>query len=196
MSPSTDHPPPFPVARRHGCRPDGCAGLCTDDGLAHAHQIHHGTLLRRANMLLRDRGLAEEAVQETFVRAWRACASFDPAAGPMVNWLAAILRNVSLDLLKARRRRPTLTRTAPEDNVTAPRRPDDVDLMLLRNDLNDALAMIAKEHRAALIETILRDRTYHDVAAELGVPVGTIRSRVFYALRKLADLLDPTDLAA
>ena len=59
-----------------------CAGLCTPDGLAELHRAHHAVLLRRARFLLEDPGLAEEAVQEVFVRAWRACAGFDPQVSP------------------------------------------------------------------------------------------------------------------
>src|SRR5262245_13556794 len=88
---------PNPVSRRPGCRPDGCAGLCTDAGLALAYRTHKGLLCGRARTITGDAGLAEEAVQETFVRAWRACRSFDPDGGPMASWLSVILRNVCLD---------------------------------------------------------------------------------------------------
>ncbi|MDN5859866.1 MAG: RNA polymerase subunit sigma-70, partial [Pseudonocardia sp.] len=85
-----------------GCTPS-CSGLCTSAGLAAAHAAHRGALLARARAQLDDPQLAEDAVQEVFVRAWAACASFDPHAGPpMRAWLATILRNVVIDMVRAR----------------------------------------------------------------------------------------------
>ena len=77
-----------------------CAGLCRADGIAAAHLAHHRWLLSRCRALLGDPGAAEDAVQETFLRAWRACGSFDPAAGPsLATWLGTIARNVAVDAL-------------------------------------------------------------------------------------------------
>src|SRR4051794_30577846 len=87
------------------CGRDGCARLCTDDGLRAAYAEHRSRLLRRARGIVVDPHLAEEAVQEAFTRAWRACATFDPTVGPLVNWLLAITANIAVDLVKARRRR-------------------------------------------------------------------------------------------
>ena len=94
------------VLRRPGCRPGGCAGLCTDETLAAIYRAYRGPLLRQARTILGDPGLAEEVVQETFVRAWRACPSFDPDGSPMLVWLSVILRNLALDRMRARGRRP------------------------------------------------------------------------------------------
>ena len=66
---------------------NGCAGLCTEQGMAAAHAAYHTRLLARARRIVVDPDLAEDVVQEAFLRAWRACASFDPEGGPLVNWL-------------------------------------------------------------------------------------------------------------
>ena len=176
------------VLRRPGCRPGGCAGLCTDETLAAVYRAYRGPLLRRARAILGDAGLAEEVVQETFVRAWRACPSFEPDGSPMLAWLTVILRNLALDRMRARGRRPHLARSVPDEEISA--RPDGVDLLLLRSSLRDALARLPDDHRTAVVETILLDRPYGDVAAELGVPVGTVRSRAYYALRRMRRMLE------
>ena len=176
------------VLRRPGCRPGGCAGLCTDETLAAVYRAYRGPLLRQARTLLGDPGLAEEVVQETFVRAWRACPSFDPDRSPMLVWLTVILRNLALDRMRARGRRPHLARSVPDEEISG--RPDGVDLLLLRASLRDALAGLPDDHRTAVVETILLDRPYGDVAAELGVPVGTVRSRAYYALRRMRRMLE------
>jgi len=136
-------------------------------------------------------------VQETFLRAWRACAAFDPEGSPMLSWLCVIMRNLAFDRAKARGRRPGLLNLVPVEDGAPPTRLSDVDLMLLRMELRDALAGLHAKHRTAVVETILRDRPCDEVAAELGVPVGTLRSRAHYALRRLRRLLDDVaDLAA
>ena len=177
------------VLRRPGCRPGGCAGLCTDETLAAVYRAYRGPLLRQARTLLGDPGLAEEVVQETFVRAWRACPSFDPDRSPMLVWLTVILRNLALDRMRARGRRPHLARSVPDEEIVSAH-PDGVDLLLLRASLRDALARLPDDHRTAVVETILLDRPYGDVAAELGVPVGTVRSRAYYALRRMRRTLE------
>ena len=177
------------VLRRPGCRPGGCAGLCTDETLATVYRAYRGPLLRRARAILGDAGLAEEVVQETFVRAWRACPFFDPDGSPMLVWLTVILRNLALDRVRARGRRPHLARSVPDEEIVSAH-PDGVDLLLLRASLRDALARLPDDHRTAVVETILLDRPYGDVAAELGVPVGTVRSRAYYALRRMRRMLE------
>lgn len=179
------------------CNPSGCADLCTEQGLAAAHRKYRGRLFARARLVVVDPGLAEDAVQEAFVRAWRSCSSFDPTAGPVVNWLLVITRNVAIDLVKARLRRPPLAPPTPDDRLEPV---DDgiseADHIVLRAELAQALAQIGADHRTALVETILRDRPYDEVAAELGVPAGTLRSRVHYGLKRLRAHLETTSEAA
>src|SRR2546429_9895101 len=79
-----------------------------------AYAAHSGELYGFAVRSLGDRGLAEEAVQETFLRAWRAGDRFDPELGSLRTWLFAILRNVVIDLGRARAARPTAVPELPE----------------------------------------------------------------------------------
>lgn len=179
---------------RPGCRP-GCARLCTADGMAAAYRDHRAALLGRARAVLGDPASAEDAVQEAFLRAWRACSSFDPDGGPMRHWLLVVVRNVSLDMLRSRAARPaTLVTTTPEPAPTGGA--SATERVLLRADLVAALSRITPEHRAAVLGTVLRDRAYDDVAAELQVPPGTVRSRVHYGLRRLRSELERLDQAA
>jgi RNA polymerase sigma-70 factor, ECF subfamily len=150
----------------------------------------------RARAVLGDPESAEDAVQEVFLRAWAACSTFDPTAGPtLLAWLSTITRNVVVDLVRARAARPQLPRTeppAPAERAGA----SPTDTALLRIVLLDALATVSPEHRGVVLRTVLHDRSYRDVAAELDVPVGTVRSRAFYALRGLRRSLERADLAA
>src|SRR5947209_10868474 len=82
--------------------------LANDEGVRAVYAAHGPELYRSALRSLGDRGLAEEAVQETFVRAWQAAARFDDALGSLRTWLFAIVRNVVIDLSRARAVRPSL----------------------------------------------------------------------------------------
>jgi RNA polymerase sigma-70 factor (ECF subfamily) len=183
------------TANRTPCdRP--CAGLCRADGIRAAHRAHHRWLLSRCRGLLGDPGAAEDAVQETFLRAWAACRFFDPAAGPsLATWLGTIAHNVAVDALRARAVRPRL---AAEEDGTPERTTaaGAVDTALQRMVLVDALAEASPEHRGVVLLAVVRDRPYADVAATLDIPVGTVKSRVHHALRGMRRTLDRTELAA
>jgi len=173
---------------------DACAGLCTAAGLEAANRVYRARLLGRARLIVVDPDLAEEAVQEALLRAWRSCESFDPTAGPLLNWLLTITRNVAIDLARPRGRRPVLLAgmapaEVPAAGISHP------DLFALRTQLHDALTGIGADHRRAIVETILRDRPPGEVAAELGVPAGTVRTRVHYGLRQLRTLIETADAA-
>ena len=173
---------------------DGSAQLCTEQGIAAVHAAYHARLLARARRIVVDPDLAEDVVQETFLRAWRACGSFDPAGGPLVNWLLAITANTAIDMVKARLRRPPLTSGSADENAPAAGL-SDIDRLILRSQLRDALSSIEAHHRDAVVQTILRDRPYAAVAAELGVPSGTLRTRVHYGLRRLRCVLETLETA-
>ena len=180
----------MPTTTSPPCRPGGCAGLCTDEGLRAAHDAYRQRMLALAQRVLADPHRAEEAVQEAFLRAWRSCHSFDTHGGPVLHWLLVITRNVAIDLVKSRARRPP---TAPGDRTEETARSTtmtDEDRVLLRAELLDALDRLGPEHRSVVVRTVVMDRAPADVAVELGVPVGTVRSRVHYALRRLRDLLE------
>jgi RNA polymerase sigma-70 factor (ECF subfamily) len=172
-----------------------CAQLCTEHGMAAAHVAYHGRMLARARRIVVDPDLAEDVVQEAFLRAWRACSSFDPADGPLVNWLLVITANTAVDMVKARVRRPPLVSGSANENTPAAGI-NDIDLLILRSQLRHALSRIGAHHRDAVIETVLRDRPYADVAAELGVAPGTLRTRVHCGLRRLRGVLETADAAA
>jgi RNA polymerase sigma-70 factor (ECF subfamily) len=149
-----------------------------------AYAAHSGELYGFALRSLGDSGLAEEAVQETFVRAWRAGDRFDPQIGSLRTWLFAILRNVVIDLGRARAARPRVAEGGVEASV------EPLEEVLLSWQVEEAMRRLGEDHRRVLFETHYRGRPYAEVAAELGVPEGTIKSRVYYGLRALRVVLE------
>jgi RNA polymerase sigma-70 factor (ECF subfamily) len=149
-----------------------------------AYAAHSGELFGFAVRSLGDAGLAEEAVQETFVRAWRAGERFDPEVGSLRTWLFAILRNVVIDLGRARAVRPSVAQGGIEQSV------EPLEQALLSWQVEEAMRRIGEDHRHVLVETHYRGRPYAEVAEELGVPEGTVKSRVYYGLRALRVVLE------
>jgi RNA polymerase sigma-70 factor (ECF subfamily) len=151
-----------------------------DAGLRSAYSAHGGELYGLALRSLDDPGMAEEAVQETFLRAWRAAGRFDPTLGSLRGWLFAICRNVIIDLARARNVRPPVagpTDTGAED--------DALEACLRSWLVEEALRRVSEQHRTAITETYFKGRSAEEVAASLDVPIGTVRSRLFYGLKAL-----------
>lgn len=165
---------------------DSHAVAFDEQAVRDAYAAHAGELYGFALRCLGDRALAEEAVQETFLRAWRAAGRFDSSVGSLRTWLFAIARNVIIDSSRSRAARHGQARTAP------PLEPDHEPLeqALLAWQVEEALRRIGESHRKILVETHFRARPYAEVATELGVPEGTVKSRVFYALRALRNALE------
>jgi RNA polymerase sigma-70 factor (ECF subfamily) len=157
--------------------------LANDDGVRAVYAAHGPELFRFALRSLGDRGLAEEAVQETFVRAWQAADRFDEALGSLRTWLFAIVRNVVIDMSRARAVRPALSAGGRADEPII--LDDDIEQVLVTWQMEEALQKLSDEHRDALVEVHYKARPYQDVARELGVPVGTVKSRVYYALKAM-----------
>jgi RNA polymerase sigma-70 factor (ECF subfamily) len=172
--------PPLRLARRSSSQ------LGDEVGIREAYEAYgremYGFALRRC----RDHHAAEEVVQEAFVRAWRAADRYDSSLGPLRAWLYAILRNVIIDASRSADVRPRLaTAQEAEQGPGASAERAQLDQALDGWVLEEALRRLREDHRTVLVETYYRGRPYADVAAELGIPEGTARSRAFYALKAL-----------
>lgn len=145
-----------------------------------AFDEHGSALLGYAVNALHDRALAEDSVQETFLRAWRARDAFDPERGSERTWLFTIMRSVLSDAMRARGRSPLLADAGlPPDVETRDADP------LERLGLTEALAALSDEHRAIVVAVHLEGLSYQEVSDRTDVPVATLRTRAFYALRSL-----------
>ncbi|MPZ52901.1 MAG: sigma-70 family RNA polymerase sigma factor [Acidimicrobiia bacterium] len=136
---------------------------------------------------LGNRGLAEEAVQQTFLQAWRAADRFDINRQPGP-WLYAIARRVSVDLYRRERRHRT-TDDEPEVAVLPPSFEGTWEAWEVRLALNQ----IPEDERRILFATHFLGLTHREVASELGIPTGTVKSRSHRAHRRLAGLLTHLD---
>jgi RNA polymerase sigma-70 factor (ECF subfamily) len=162
--------------------------LDSELGMRAAYDAFGGELYRMAYRALNDDTLAEEAVQETFLRAWRASDRHDPRRSSLRTWLFAIARNVTIDLARARSARPQSAGQEAEERTQAAQ--DSAEESLRGWEIEEALRLIGAHHRYAIVETYYRDRPCAEVAAEVGVPVGTMRSRLYYGLKALRGVLE------
>jgi RNA polymerase sigma-70 factor (ECF subfamily) len=160
--------------------------LADDDGLRAAYAAHGRELYRFALRGLGDAGAAQDVVQETFLRAWRAADRYDENQASLRVWLFAIARTTMIDRSRAAAVRPwdSDVHAAPTGDLGGTTQ-DPVGRLMDSWLIEEALGRISAEHREAIVETHLKERPHMEVAAELGIPVGTLRSRIFYGLKSL-----------
>lgn len=146
---------------------------------------------RRAHALawsyLHDDDDADDAVQEAFVRAKRAVATFNGRAHPHT-WMSRIVVNVCLDIRRHRRRRPELVvddieAVAPTTSFASPER--GVYDLQLRAALNEGLRQLSEDHLQAIVLRELSGLDYEEMAVVGRCPRGTVMSRLFHARRRL-----------
>lgn len=156
--------------------------------LASAFDEHGSALLGFAVNALRDRPLAEDCVQETFLRAWRSRESYAADRSSLRTWLFAIARNVVIDVQRSAQRLPRLVTAEVLEELPGEDR-DPLEPLAM----TEALARLSPEHRQVVVAVHLRGESYSDVSAATGVPVATLRTRTFYALRALRGHLETAD---
>ena len=164
-----------------------------DDAVRQLYVRHAGALRRYVERFCPDRSSADDIVQETFIRAWQHLPRLS-AAGPQVRpWLFRVARNLLIDADRAARSRPITVRVPPAEEGR-----DDAGLnrVLDRQFVTGALRHLSPAHRAVLVETFYRGGTLARVAHRLGIPHGTARSRLHYALQALREQLDAREAAA
>jgi RNA polymerase sigma-70 factor (ECF subfamily) len=142
-----------------------------------------------------DRASADDVVQETFIRAWRHLPQLTADDRPIRPWLFRVARNLLIDAGRAARARPVVV-PAPwaEDGGHGPpggdgRDDPGLDQVLDRELVYAALRHLSPAHRTVLVETFYRGGTLTAVARQLGIPDGTARSRLHYALSALRQQL-------
>ena len=173
-------------------RDGAVAGLSNEDEIHAAYRLYGAELYRFVLRGLGDPGAAQDVTQETFLKAWRHAERYDPDLSSLRVWLFGIARNTMIDHARATGARPWQARLVPPPDARelAGTTEDDTERLLDAWVVEEGLRRLTDHHREAIVQTHLRDRPYNKVAAKLGIPVGTLRSRVFYGLRALREAMD------
>lgn len=133
--------------------------------------------------------LAEEITQEVMATVWRKAAQFDPSRASVATWIFTIARNRRIDTIRR------TSRPEPEDLPWGPEaEPDQAEVLALQQE-SDALSAALKELPAKQRDLIERayfgEMTHTEIAADTGLPLGTVKSRIRLALDRLRQELDP-----
>ncbi|MFJ2006660.1 sigma-70 family RNA polymerase sigma factor [Streptomyces chartreusis] len=161
---------------------------------------HRAPMMAYALRLTGNLHTSEDVVQEAFTRAWQHRVTLENFKGPVRAWLLKVLRNIVIDQIRSQSRRPVNVLHMPTQYVIesveiSPREHRVLDCMDPADCVTDRLTAVwllkqlSPAHRMVLERLYWAGRTVAEVASELGLAPGTVRSRTFYALREMRILL-------
>ena len=163
-----------------------------DAAIRELYSSHAKALHRYVERFCPDRASADDIVQETFIRAWRHLPQLSADDRPVRPWLFRVARNLLIDANRAARARPT-TVQEPTGEVGTD---SGLEEILDRELVSAALQRLSPAHQTVLVEAFYRGGTLATVARELGIPHGTARSRLHYALDAMRKQLEKHDAIA
>lgn len=154
----------------------------SDDDWSARWAGHHDELVRyAAHLLSGDTHAAEDVAQQTAIRLWQHPEVLT-ADQPLTRWLRTVARHIVVDRSRRRRARPAEVTLAPGVDGESP---DVLDQVEAEASVCTILSGLSPRHRAVVLEVYVRDRPVADVAADLGIPTGTVKSRCDTALHHL-----------
>ena len=163
-------------------------GRWRQEALAEAYRRHAGSVFALASRVLASKNLAEEVVQEVFIRLWDNADRFDPDRGTLRSWLLAQTHGRAVDLLRSE-----TARKGREEREHRGRAESGYDLehevwdLAVADQVRDALAKLPVEERRAIELAYFHGLTYREVAIELDQPEGTVKSRIRTGLKRLRE---------
>jgi RNA polymerase sigma-70 factor, ECF subfamily len=167
----------------------------SQDALTLLYDETSGLLFALALRLLDSRADAEEVVLDVYKQIWRSAGSFDASRGNVVGWLTLLTRSRAIDRLRqAKSRRawelPFENMSEPQGSTPAP----EAQLMFHEEGklVRRALGELVPEQREAIELAFFRGLTHAEVAEKLGVPLGTIKTRIRTGMQRLRKSLEPS----
>lgn len=151
------------------------------------HAEHSAALYAWAVGRVADRRDAEEIVAETLVRAWRRYDQYDPERGTERAWIFGIARNAAADAYRRSQRHLHAVDVGVDLELADD---DETERVATASIVHDALAELPEHHRVVIVEGFFFGRTSAQIAEVLGVPAGTVKSRMYYGMRALRSALE------
>jgi RNA polymerase sigma-70 factor (ECF subfamily) len=170
-------------------------GEADADALAQLYQRFGKPCYSLARRICADEGLAEDVVQEVFLALWRDPGRFDPARGTFATWLLTLIHHKAVDAVRREstiRRRVVPAPEAGEDWSPSPMPGADQAAMarVAAGQVRQALHLLPVEQRQVLALAYYGGHTQREIAALTGVPLGTVKSRMFAGVQRLRSALD------
>jgi RNA polymerase sigma-70 factor (ECF subfamily) len=147
----------------------------------------------KAFLLRRGATAAEELTQEVMLALWRKAPTFNPDRGPPDAWIFTVARNAWIDAARRDRGRPLLMHEFFADTPEPPRGDRELEAAEAAERVSAALGALSAEQREVVRLSFFDDRPHAEISAQLGLPLGTVKSRLRLAMSRLRRLLD--DLA-
>lgn len=167
------------------------------DALAELYDRYSGLVYSIALKSINHPETAEEITQDVFLRIWNHAGSYQPQRAKVSTWIASITRNRSIDLIRSYQVRPE-SNSVSWDEVPQANEPNKdnleqkVDRLDRRSQIRAALANLPEEQKDALALAFFLGYTHREIAEVLGQPLGTIKTRIRLAMKKLRVDLDET----
>jgi RNA polymerase sigma factor (sigma-70 family) len=152
------------------------------------YQTHGRLVFAIAYKVLGDTGLAEDATQQTFVQAWRAASTYDPSR-PLAAWLTTIAKRVAIDVYRREKRHRNLDNVDTSDSAALVTLPPSAEQIHEVAEVRRALDELPATDRQLIRMQHFDELTHAEIASELDIPLGTVKSRTFRAHRRLAGIL-------
>lgn len=169
------------------------------DALAILYDRYAATVTGLARAILRDTRLAEEATHDVFLSLWQNPNGYDASRGPFAGWLFRVGRNRAIDLFRRRREQPFAATPANEEGDTIdpatflvdgdPDPADQAVSALQREAVRRGLRELSADHQYLLELAYFKGMTQSEIAAHLGRPLGTVKTQIRSAMKKLADVM-------
>jgi RNA polymerase sigma-70 factor, ECF subfamily len=203
---------------------EGCADGCllreliggSEAALATLYDRYNASIFATAQRTSGDRAVAADVVQETFLALWNRAGQFDPSRGSLIAWLSTIARNRTIDHLRAAGRRLApapfsafggadgtdgstadwLERSGELVGAAVPEPEPEIALSSkeTREAIAAGLAALGSQERQVILLAYQEGLTQQEIAARLGWPIGTVKTRTRRAHRQLRELLDRSSL--
>lgn len=157
--------------------------------LAALYDRYGGPVYSMALFILRSRPQAEEVTQSVFLRVWQRAEHWDPARGQLISWLLTLARYTAIDVLRREQRRPALLDAPLDDLPQLAAQPNPTDDPVWHDGqlLRDLLGRLPAEQAQAIHLAFFNGMTHSEIAAALGLPLGTVKTRLRLALNKLRE---------
>lgn len=168
------------------------AGLTVGDGAAAAAFVRRfqAPVYGLAVSITRDPALAQDVAQEVFVRAWRACGSYDARRASVLTWLLTITRNAAIDAVRANRATPTDAGILEEMIAATMQMPGPEEDVIRHAQRDEAVALLRQlpvEQARAVVLAVIGGRTAAEVGRHEGIPLGTAKTRIRTGLRRVRE---------